>query len=53
MHVKSEKSESVLSENGFLYEFLIIDLIRATSRFEARLVFKHSQKPDYLISNER
>ena len=26
---------------------------RATSRFEAHLVFKHPQKPDFLISNAR
>ena len=26
---------------------------RATSRFEAHLVYKHTQKPDFLISNAR
>ena len=26
---------------------------RTTSRFEAHLVFKHTQKPDFLISNAR
>ena len=37
----------------FSEKLLMQNANRITSRFEARLVYKHTQKPNFLISNTR
>jgi hypothetical protein len=38
---------------GFAKAILFHLINRTTSRFEAHFVLKHTQKPDFLISNAR
>ena len=45
-------NESLLF-SAFMYAIKMWNDNRNTSRFEAHLVYKHIQKPDFLISNAR